>query len=331
MREGQEGGNAMRVVYWARLQLARREVTEALRSTPGVTLTVVERLRDLLPALEGAEALIAYDAPVAEARQVVDTLSAPGNSVRWLHFLTAGREGFESAGLPKNLAVTYPAGCVAPTCAEHAMAQLLALVRRVPTMLEYQARRNWNRGEVYARASSVEGKVMAIVGYGEIGREIALRARAFGIKTIGVSRTRKADALLDESYSLADLDQVLARADIVMLTIALTRETHRLFDRHRLAACKPGVVLVNVARGGLVDQQALAAALVSGQVSAAGLDAVDPEPLPPDDPLWAAPNLIISPHFAGGGSQPSLDRLAESAAGNLKRLMAGEPLLHRVS
>ena len=88
-----------------------------------------------------------------------------------------------------------------------------------------------------------------------------------------------------------------------MLTIALAPETRHLFDQRRLAACKPGIVLINVARGGLVDQQALAAALASGQVGGAGLDAVDPEPLPASDPLWAAPNLIISPHFAGGGKR----------------------------
>ena len=90
-------------------------------------------------------------------------------------------------------------------------------------------------------------------------------------------------------------------------------------------------MLINVARGGLVDQQALAAALTSGQVGGAALDAVDPEPLPAGDPLWAAPNLIISPHFAGGGSAVSQLRLAESAAANLRRLINGEPLQHLVS
>ena len=168
---------------------------------------------------------------------------------------------------------------------------------------------------------------MAIVGYGQIGREIALRARPFGIRTIAVSRTRKSDDLLDESYTLSELDQALARADIVMLTIALTPETRHLFDRRRLAACKPGVVLINVARGGLVDQQALAAALASGQVGGAGLDVVDPEPLPASDPLWAAPNLIISPHFAGGGSvgQPAAagrERRRQSQAAHQGRAAA---------
>jgi phosphoglycerate dehydrogenase-like enzyme len=320
----------MRVVYWARLQLARQQVLDALQAVPQAELTVVETLAELLAALKGAEALILYDAPPDQARQVVDALSAPDNTVRWMHFLTAGREGFDAVGLPAGVAVSYPHGCVAPTVAEHAMTLLLALVRRVPGMLEQQAQRNWSR-DVSAKATSVEGKVMAIVGYGQIGREIARRARPFGISTVAVSRTRKSDEWLDESHALSELDQVLARADIVMLTIALTPETRHLFDPRRLAACKPGVVLINVARGGLVDQQALAAALASGQVGAAGLDVVDPEPLPASDPLWAAPNLLISPHFAGGGSMVSQMRLAESAAGNLKRLINNEPLQHLVS
>ena len=321
----------MRVVYWARLQLARQQVLDALLAVPEADLVVVETLAELLAALNGAEALILYDAPPDQARQVVDALSASGNTVRWMHFLTAGREGFDEIGLPAGVAVSYPCGCVAPTVAEHAMTLLLALVRRVPAMLEQQAKRNWSRQDVAAKATSVEGKVMAIVGYGQIGREIARRARPFGIRTVAVSRTRKSDEWLDESFALSELDHVLDRADIVMLTIALTPETHHLFDRRRLAACKSGVVLINVARGGLVDQQALAAALASGQVGAAGLDVVDPEPLPASDPLWAAPNLIISPHFAGGGSEVSQMRLAESAAGNLKRLINNEPLQHLVS
>jgi phosphoglycerate dehydrogenase-like enzyme len=317
----------MRVVYWTKLQLARQQVLDALRAVPEAELTVVETLADLLGALKGAEALVLYDAPTKEARQIVDALSAPGNTVRWMHFLTAGREGFDAVGLPKGVAVTTPAGCVAPTVAEHAMTLLLALVRRVPKMLEEQARRNWSRQDVSAQANSVEGKVMAIVGYGQIGREIARRAQPFGITTIAVSRTRKSDPWLNESYTLAELDQVLARADIVMLTIALTPETHHMFDGSKLAICKRGMVLINVARGGLIDQPALAVALTSGQVGGAGLDVVDPEPLPADDPLWDAPNLIISPHF-GGGSMVSLLRLGESAASNLKRLIKGEPLQH---
>src|ERR1022692_2008180 len=125
----------MRVVYWARLQLARRQILDALQAVPGAELTVVETLADLLAALNGAEALILYDAPPEQARQVLDALAAPDHTVRWMHFLTAGREGFDAVGLPAGVAVTTPAGCVSPTVAEHAMTLLLALVRRVPAML----------------------------------------------------------------------------------------------------------------------------------------------------------------------------------------------------
>jgi lactate dehydrogenase-like 2-hydroxyacid dehydrogenase len=112
---------------------------------------------------------------------------------------------------------------------------------------------------------------------------------------------------------------------------AVGGDLRRAIQRYNPLPSRPGVVLINVARGGLVDQQALAAALASGQVSGAGLDVVDPEPLPASNPLWTAPNLIISPHFAGGGSVASQMRLAESAAANLRRLIKGEPLQHLVS
>ena len=315
----------MRVVFWASVPLARREVIERLQTVPGAELTVVESLPDLLAALPGAEALVLYDAPEAKAREVVAALNAPGNTVRWMHFVSAGREGFEAVGLPAGVTVTYAAGGVAPTVAEHAMALVLALGRRVPAVLAQQAERKWSRAPS-AQATSLEGGVMAIVGYGQIGRELARRARAFGMRVVAVSRTVKTDELLDECHPLAELHRVLATADVVVVAIALTAQTRHLFDRQALAACKPGALLVNVARGGVIDQAALAEALASGHLGGAGLDVTDPEPLPASDPLWDAPGLIITPHYAGGGSPVSMARLGDGVAANLQRLMAGEPL-----
>lgn len=321
----------MRVVYWARMRLAKERIIAAVEAVPGAQLTVVETIDELMPELPGADALLLADAPPDMARKVKDALSSPENTVKWMHFLTAGREGFEAVGLPDGVAVTYPAGGVAPAVAEHAMTLLLAVTRRVPAMLAEQAKRNWSRETVSANARSIEGMTMAIVGYGQIGREIARRAKGFGVHTIGLSRTARADEFLDESHGLDDLKPVLGRADIVMIAIALTDETRHLINADTIAAAKPGFILVNVARGGLVDQVALAEALVSGQIFGAGLDVVDPEPLPADDPLWEAPNLIVSPHFAGGASIESQKRLASGAAENLERLMAGEALLHQVN
>lgn len=321
----------MNVVYWARMKLAKPQVIATLEAVQGSQLTVVESLHDLLAALPGADALVLADAPPDDARKVVEAVSRPDATVRWMHFLTAGREGFEIAGLPTHIPVSYPAGAVSPTVAEHAMALLLAMVRRLPVAIERQTARDWSREKVSAGATTLEGKRLAIVGYGQIGREIAKRARAFGMTTIGVSRRPPRDELLDEGHALADLHAVLGEADAVAVAIAQTPETHHLFDDAAFAACRKGAYLVNIARGGLIDQAALARALASGQLAGAGLDVTDPEPLPSDDPLWEAPNLLISPHFAGGGSAASLGRLADGAAANLRRLMAGEPLEHVVT
>jgi phosphoglycerate dehydrogenase-like enzyme len=320
----------MRVVYWARLGLARPQVTAALQDVPGAELTVVEKLPDLLAVLPGAEALVTYDAPPPDARQVVAAITAPGATVRWMHILTAGREGFEAAGMPHGVRVTSAAGAVAPTVAEHAMALLLALARRVPEMVVQTREARWDRA-LATRALSLEGGVLALIGFGHIGREVARRARGFGMRVVALTRRPAADPLLDEALPLDALHDVLPRADAIVVALALTLGTRHLVGAEALARCKQGALLVNVARGGLVDQVALREALEAGRLGGAAVDVTDPEPLPPEDPLWGAPNLIISPHFAGGGSRASLARLAESAAGNLRRLIAGQPLENLVT
>jgi len=315
----------MRVVYWARYPLARTEITGRLQAQPDTELVVAETLDGALAALPGAEALVLYDAPPAEARRVVAAVSAPGSRVRWMHFVSAGREGFEAVGLPPGISITYAAGAVAPTVAEHAFALLLGLARRVPEMVQQAAERRWDRAPM-TRARSLEGGVLAIVGLGHIGIEVARRARAFGMRSVGLSRRAAPDALLDESWPLAQLHAVLARADAVVVAIALSAETRHLLGRAEFAALKRGALLVNVARGGVVDQAALCDALHAGQLGGAGLDVTDPEPLPAADPLWACPNLLVSPHFGGGGSAASTARLADGVADNLQRLRAGRPL-----
>lgn len=320
----------MQVVYWARLGLARALVTERLRAVTGAELTVVETLPQLLDALPGAEALVTYDAPEGDARQLARAVEAPWNTLRWLHILTAGREGFEAAGLPKGIAVTWAAGAVSPTVAEHAMALLLALGRRIPDVLTLSAARKWDRA-VSARASSLEGNTLLLLGFGHIGREVATRARAFGMRVLAATRTPRPDPLLDEAHPLANLPGLLPRADAIIAALNLAPGTRHILDAAALARCKPSALLVNVGRGGLVDQAALREALAEGRIAGAGLDVTDPEPLPADDPLWSAPNLIISPHFAGGAGPRSLERLADGAAGNLRRLIAGEELEHRIA
>lgn len=313
----------MKMLYWARLGLARAPITERLRDVPDLQLVVTENLEDTLRELPSADALVLYDAPVAQARQVSEALAAPGCRVRWLHFLSAGREGFEAAGLPDSVAVSHAAGAVSPTVAEHAMAMLLALARRVPEMVELTRAGHWDRA-MAARARSLEGGVLAVIGLGHIGRLIAQRAKAFGMHTVGLSRSAAAHPGLDESLGLDRLHEVLARADAIAVAIALTPQTRHLLDARAFAACARRPLLVNIARGGVVDQAALVAALADGRIGGAGLDVTDPEPLPDGDPLWRCPNVLISPHFAGGGSAASIGRITGGLMDNLERFRRGE-------
>jgi glyoxylate reductase len=162
--------------------------------------------------------------------------------------------------------------------------------------------------------ADVHGASIAIVGAGRIGRAVARRAAGFDMRVIHVGRGD-------------DLHAALARADFISLHTPLTPATRHLIDAGALAACKPGAILVNTARGGVVDQHALADALRSGQLAAAALDVTDPEPLPPDDPLLSAPNLLVVPHV-GSATRGARERMADLAVANVLAGLDGEPLPH---
>lgn len=322
----------MRVIYWAKLLLAKQEIIAALQAVPGAELQVTATLEETLRAMPGADALVLVHGPQHEGKQVLGALRSRENTIRWMHFISAGREGYEELGWPPGVIVSYAGGGVAPAVAEHAMALMLAMARRVPDMVQtIMARRAFDRTLIAPRARALEGSTLVIVGYGHIGRELAKRARAFDMKIVTVSRGALKEPLVDEALPLSALRQALGQADVVAVTIALTPQTTHLLGDAEFEACKPGALLVNVARGPVLDQAALGRALASGRLGGAGVDVSDPEPLPADDPLWDAPNILISPHFAGSGSPRSIERLAAGAADNLRLLMAGQPLQHVVS
>lgn len=315
---------APRIVFWARLPLARETVTERLRAESGIRLTVCATLAECLRAMPDADGLVLYNCPPNEARELMDAVRCTP-SVKWMHFISAGREGFNAEEFPSRVAVTQIAGASAPVVAEHAMALLLALGRRVPDMLERQARQVWDRGAA-PRMQSLEGKTLAVVGYGHIGREVARRARGFGMHIVALSRDGRCDEMADEGQLLSALADVLARADAIVLTIAQTPQTVKLMDAAMFARCKPSALLVNVARGGVVDHAALQEALTRGRLGGAALDVTEPEPLPSGHPLWSCPGLILSSHLAVEGSGATEQRLADGTMALLHRFIANETL-----
>ncbi|MDX3906322.1 MAG: D-2-hydroxyacid dehydrogenase [Pigmentiphaga sp.] len=319
----------MRLLYWANANLARAQITARLHALDGVELVTVERLEEAIAMLPSADAICLCDPPLPQARQLVAALGSPDSRVRWMHILTAGRENLEKAGLPPHLAVTFAAGAASAGVAEHAMALMLALCRRLPDAVTAAARHAWDRTMV-PRAAALEGSTLAIIGYGHIGRHLARRARAFDMQVLAVSRSAQRDEWVDEALPLTQLHAALERADVVVVCVALTPQTRHLLGAAEFARCKRGALLVNVARGEVIDQAALGEALASGQLGGAGLDVTDPEPLPESDPLWRAPNLLLTPHYAGAGSPRGLARIADGLAENATLFMAGKELKHRI-
>lgn len=213
--------------------------------------------------------------------------------------------------------------------AEHAMALLLAIARKLPEARDNQRAHRW-RGMlpgIAEREDELGGKTLVIVGLGRIGSRLAHLAKAFDMRVIGVRRDpSQGGAAADRVVAQAQLADVLPQADFVALTCSLNPSTQGLIDARALAAMKPGAALINVARGRVVDEPALLEALRGGTLAAAALDCVWDEPLPAGSPLWDLPNVLITPHTAGETQQYE-DNVLDLLLENLERLWRGETAL----
>jgi phosphoglycerate dehydrogenase-like enzyme len=263
-----------------------------------------------------AEATLALDLPAG-----IGAL-APG--LRWVQAIGAGIDHLDGATLPDGCVITNAAGVAAAPIAEFAFGRLLAVWKRFGEIDELQRTHEWKP----TFGVLVEGRTLGIIGLGAIGSEVAMRARAFGMVTIGTRRSyRPGDdhPAVDELRGTGDLHDVLARCDAVVVSAPGTPETENLFDKEAFAAMKPGALFCNVGRGSLVDEQALIDALESGHLGGAVLDVTRQEPLPDDDPLWDAPNMWISPH-SSASQERYTEKLVALFADNLGRFVRGEPL-----
>lgn len=230
-----------------------------------------------------------------------ETLAAASN-LRWVQSWSAGVDRYLGLdGLMKNDAITFTnmKGAHGPVISEHVFALLLHLRRSLAPYLAAQREGRWQRN-AGSNQKALSGSTLLVAGMGGIGREIAKRGKAFGMEVLATVRTeRPAPDYVDELGTAEDLDRFLARADVIAIALPLTSATRGLFDAERLAKTKQGAVLINIARGPIVDTEALMAALRSGKLGGAGLDVTDPEPLPDGHPLWSMDNVIITPHVAG--------------------------------
>lgn len=269
------------------------------------------------------------DAEVLVALHVSAELMTHAPRLRWVQGFGAGVEQFAAAGIQKDRVVmTNASGLAAGSMAEFVMGRLLQIWKRFREIEAHQGARDYV--QTYGR--TFKGSTIGIVGMGHIGRAVAEHAGAFGARVLGSRRsTPSAEEapLAERWYATSELHAMLAECDAVVVAAPATPETYHLIDARALAAMKPGAVLVNVARGSLVEEAALIAALRDGRLGAAVLDVFDAEPLPADSPLWDAPNAYLSAH-----SSVSIDRYVDDVFDlfeeNLRRWIAGEPLRNTI-
>ena len=285
---------------------------------------MVSRVQD---ALGDAEVVVgldddrARDAEImlvlSREREALERSAVPG--VRWLHAFSTGVDGFP-LDVIDGRQFTCSRGANAVPIAEFVLASMLAFVKRFPdTWLSGEPER-WG----FASLDVLAGKTVGLVGVGAIGTEVARRALAFDMRVVAFRRRSAAPALSE--IELCDtLDELLAQSDHVVIAAPATPETYHLIGADALAAIKPGAHIVNIARGTLVDQDALIAALDDGRVACASLDTLDPEPLPEGHPLYAHPSVRVSAHVSWSAPDtlgPTISLFAE----NVRRYRAGEEL-----
>ena len=225
--------------------------------------------------------------------------------------------------------MTNSTGAYGLAIAEHALGMLLTISKKLLLYRDQQHDRQWkDQGMV----KPISGSTALVIGAGDIGCEFAKRIKALGAYTIGIRRAgiKKPDSL-DELYHSDAIDRLLPIADTVLLSLPNTPETYHIINRKRLNAMKSDAILLNVGRGTAVDTQALYHALMEGKLFGAGLDVTDPEPLPPEHPLWNCSNVLITPHISGGGHlETTTQQIFSIFERNLCAFLKDEPLINCV-
>ena len=267
-----------------------------------------------------ADTEILFDFDTATAPQL--TTLAP--KLRWVQATSAGvGQAVRQFGLDRSdVIVTTASGVHAGPLAEFVLMVALMFTKRALYLLEAKARREYER----FCSAELPGRTMAIVGPGKIGREVARLARAFGMTVTALGRARRTPEELgvDRVYSRPELLAMLAEADFVVLALPHTPETEEMIGAAEFAAMKPTAVLINIARGEVLDEAALIAALREGRLAGAALDVFRQEPLPPDSPLWALPNVIINPHSASTAESEN-GKIIDIFCENLRHYLDGHP------
>lgn len=292
---------------------------ERIRALVGASrLIITDRQEEIEPLLGEIE--------VAAGHFPVEWI-ARAPRLRWYQQWGAGTDWLmrHPEAAAKDFILTNASGVHAIPISEHILAFMLAFARGLPAAFGAQREHHWEHDRDPG-AFELAGKTVLMVGVGAIGKRTAHICTAMGMRVLGVRRDpSRAVVGIEQMLGIEELDRVLPQADFVVLTIPLTQDTRCLFDQKRFAKMKPSAYLINIGRGGTVNEDDLVAALHTGQFAGAGLDVFATEPLPAESPLWDMPNVIITAHYSG--NTPFYDERAFAIfTDNLERFLKGQPM-----
>lgn len=294
-----------------------------------------DRLLAVSPNDDAAVAAALQQAEIAVLAGDLEEKHVRAPNLRWVH---CDHAGLTKSARPdvfrRGLVVTGSAGRSGPALAEHVLMFSLMLCSRYPDFYEAQKRREWRRTQEMNDLRALYGRTIGIIGMGHTGVELASRAKAFNMRVLGYRRRDLPPPPgVDRMYATdkgESIDPILEEADVLALVLNLSDATHHLIDDRAIRRMKKSAIIVNLSRGGVIDQAALLLALREGRLAGAGLDVTDPEPPAQDDPVWDTPNLLLTPHFTAAVPD-KIDRSLAVITENFRRYRAGEPMLNRMS
>lgn len=307
----------MRVVVGVELEAAENERLQ--RQFPDLDFIFAPTAEELLPALSTADVLFGGHPKAAHIHA--------GPHLKWFQSYSAGINRFPLEEMKsRSIVLTSASGAHAIQISENILAMMFAFAIAIPDYVRWQQAHEWRSRGYDAPKFEIDGSTLLIAGLGGIGAGLALKAKGLGMRVLGVrNRPLPPPQGVDEIIPRELLPDGLKRADHVALCLPLTEETTGFLGEQELRAMKPTAYVYNVGRGQSIEREALLTALREGWIAGAGLDVTDPEPLPPDDPLWSFPNVILTQHTSG--SSPQLDRRVTNIfVDNLRRFFQGEPL-----
>ena len=307
----------------------RREMFDRIVENVHRELDSTEKVDMIFCSSDDEFASAGRDVEVSACYSLTPEIFSSLGGLKWIHFGATGVDGILFPELVESdVILTRAVGFHSKVTAEHAIAMMLYFERRFAESIKFMQTRKWSQREIAKQNGTLSGKTLGILGYGNVGKALAEMAKSFGMRVIVTSRSAaEGTGLLgvDVVYPLENLEKLISESDYFAICAPLTNETKGLIDADKLSHMKESAVLINAARGAIVDENALIDALAQKKIAGAGLDVFETEPLPEESPLFGLDNVFLSPHVAGNFA--GYTHLAASDFGNnLRRYIEGKNL-----